>query len=60
MTNDNDTIRSFRRPAQRLTASPSHKFAIGVRVIQNSGPRRDGFVQRYAHLPDAGAGCSIG
>ncbi|HEY8125884.1 MAG TPA: hypothetical protein VIF88_10740 [Methylocystis sp.] len=57
MTNDNDTMRRFRRPAQRMTAVPSHKFAIGVRVIQKFGAATgtDSFsVTR--HLPDAGAG----
>jgi hypothetical protein len=57
MTNDNDTLRRYRRPARRITVAPSHKFAIGVRVIQKFGAATgtDSFsVTR--HLPDAGAG----
>ncbi|MFO1124321.1 MAG: hypothetical protein U1E25_02830 [Methylocystis sp.] len=57
MTNDNETSRRFRRPAQRLTAVPSHKFPVGVRVIQKSGAATDAdsfHVTR--HLPDGGAG----
>ncbi len=57
MTNDNETIRRFRRPAPRLTSLPSHKFPIGVRVVQKSGAPTDAdsfHVTR--HLPDAGAG----
>ena len=57
MTNDNETSRRFRRPPQRLTTVPSHKFPIGGRVIQKSGAPTDAdsfHVTR--HLPDAGAG----
>ncbi|MBI1981066.1 MAG: hypothetical protein HYS63_05865 [Methylocystis sp.] len=57
MTNDNETSRRFRRPAQRLAVVPSHKFPIGVRVTQKSGAPTDAdsfHVTR--HLPDAGAG----
>lgn len=57
MTNDNKTSLRFRRPAQRLTVVPSHKFPIGVRVVQKFGAATgtDSFhVTR--HLPDAGAG----
>lgn len=57
MTNDNDTGRRYRRPPQRLTAVPSHKFPIGVRVVQKFGAATgtDSFCVTR-HLPDAGAG----
>jgi hypothetical protein len=57
MTNDNETVRRFRRPAQRLTVTPSHKFPVGVRVIQKSGaPTDSDSFHVTRHLPDAGAG----
>jgi hypothetical protein len=57
MTNDNSASRSPRRPAQRISATRAHKFAIGVRVTQKfgAGTGSDSFsVTR--HLPDGGAG----
>lgn len=60
MSSDNTGAR-FRHRAHRLTSTPSHKFPIGVRVIQRFGARfgaptgMDSFhVTR--HLPDDGAG----
>lgn len=57
MTNDNETSRRLRRPTYRLTAVPSHKFPIGVRVIQKFGAATG--MESFCvtrHLPDAGGG----
>lgn len=57
MSNDNENDARARHRAHRIISSPSHKFPIGVRVIQRFGApiNMDSF-QVTRHLPDDGAG----
>ncbi|TLG73704.1 hypothetical protein [Methylocystis sp. B8] len=57
MSNDNEGGVPARRHAHRIIPSPSHKFPIGVRVIQKFGaPKGTDSFHVTHHLPDSGAG----
>jgi hypothetical protein len=57
MPSDNETGARLRHRVHRLTSTPSHKFPIGVRVIQRFGaPTGLDSFRVTRHLPDDGAG----
>lgn len=57
MSNDNENGVRARHQAHRIISGPSHKFPIGVRVIQRFGaPTGMGSFHVTRHLPDDGAG----